>query len=155
MPTRYFVGIDPGAQGGFAVITGWRIVETAKMPDGELALWLYLSALVQRYPRSLLCLEKVGGYMPGSKGNIGSAMFNFGRNYGALLGMLYALDVQFINPSPAVWQKAVGIEPRGKDESKEDHKRKLRDRAQNLFSDQSITLKTCDAVLLAHYAQIT
>lgn len=121
------------------------------MPDGELSLWVYFSGLVKRYPGSIFCLEKVGGYMPGSGGNIGSAMFQFGRNYGAVLGMLYALDVPFVNPTPAVWQKAIGVQQRTKGEAKEVHKRRLRDLAKTLYPDQSVTLKTADALLLAHY----
>lgn len=155
MPVKYLVGIDPGTGGGFAVLEGSLLVRTAKMPDGELSLWLLMKSFRDAYPNSMWCLEKVGGYMPGSLGNIGSPMFNFGRNYGAVLVALYALDITFINPSPAVWQRAVGVEPRGKDESKEDHKRKLQNRARVLYPDQSITLKTCDAVLLAHYAKVT
>lgn len=155
-PAVYYVGIDPGAGGGFAIVKEWRVVHTHPMPDGELSLWLYLKSLplLNTNVEFRFCLEKVGGYIPGSGGNIGSAMFNFGRNYGAVLGMLYALEVEFVNPTPAVWQRAVGVEPRGKKETKEQHKRKLRDRAVELFPDQSITLKVADAVLLAHYLSL-
>lgn len=155
---RYFVGIDPGWGGGIAVVEGDEVVDQYPMPDGELSLILLLRRALETRRRGNplnIALEKVGGYMPGSAGNIGSAMFEFGRCYGAIVAGLHALNLPFANPTPSAWQKAIGVEPRGKDESKESHKRKLRDLARDLYPGCQATLKTCDAVLLAHYAKVT
>lgn len=158
-PLPYCLGIDPGASGGICLLSPSReIVHLVKMPEGELGIWVYLRHVVsdiEPYPIRA-CLELVGGYV--GKGHArGSHMFVFGRNYGALALALCALDLYpFLNPAPQKWQAAVGVAPKGKDVEQAEHKRTLKARAEELYPDaDGVTLHTCDALLLAHYAATT
>lgn len=154
---RVYLGIDPGASGGIAAIEGKRLVALA-MPATEQDIW---EAIVRwaDYPliigaETFAVIERVTGYMPGSGGNIGSAMFRFGTSYGLVRMALVAAKIPFEEVSPAVWQRAFGIAPRGSS-TKHAHKQKLKAKAQQLFpsGDGQITLYTADAVLLAEYCR--
>lgn len=147
-----FVGIDPGASGGIATICNGA-VECIPMPQTDRDLWQCLRWLGEEN-WSVAVIEKVGGYIKGSKGNIGSAMFAFGRSYGALLMALIAAGISHEEVVPRVWQKGLGVPPRKPDEAKAEFKRRLKVRAQQLHPTvDGITLKTCDAVLLATWCQ--
>lgn len=165
--SRYAIGIDPGWSGGVVVLRTLppkrdgepcthEVMGDYKIPDGELGVWLMLNRVWDFFrplkDKPPIALEKVGGYVPGSGGNIGSAMFEFGRCYGCIVTCLHAMSIRFSTVTPGVWQSAVGIPTRGKTETKEQHKRKLRDKAKELFPDAKPTLKTADAMLLAYYA---
>lgn len=166
----FYIGIDPGASGGMAGIS---------ITTGELSFTQSLGALrdcelwefVSRYsPRSdfhpLVVIEKVGGYMPGGRGNIGSAMFSFGMSYGkiwmALIAAGFRPGKNLREVVPRAWQGALGlILPRKRGEPKESkdvHKKALLGYARDVFSAPlarvgKITLATADAVLLALYCQ--
>lgn len=157
---NFYVGIDPGASGGFVIYSpsvglseDMYLVTQPMIEDlGKRFTWMkqYLTGVAIT---THVCLEQVSGFI-GTK-HPGSRMFNFGMNYGSILMALAALGIQYTLVTPQKWQKELGIHPRYKKvESKEDFKRRLRTIAVKLFpnfSDQ-ITLKTCDAVLLSYYS---
>jgi crossover junction endodeoxyribonuclease RuvC len=155
-----YVGIDPGASGGIAVINPDGSLSCRAMPASDKELWGKLSMLAdpprhegESLPQVVAVIEKVGGYMPGSAGNIGSAMFSFGRSTGFLHGCLVAAAIPYEEVAPRTWQKALGIASRAKTETKSQFKRRLKAKAEQLFPSANITLKTCDAILLATYCQ--
>jgi hypothetical protein len=98
-------------------------------------------------------VERVQGYIGGA--HPGSAMFKFGQSYGAILMALTSLRIPYDTVTPQRWQKTLGIPPRKSTESKVDHKRKIKAKAQMLFPSEHITLKTCDALLIAEYCRRT
>lgn len=159
-----YLGIDPGASGGLAY---WYrgVAHTFPMLDTERDIWDWFVDLPNidagcsehvTLPRSssdvFACIELVGGFIKGNPAP-GSTMFNFGKGYGLLLMALTASGIPFECIRPQVWQKGLGITTRGKDESVQDHKRKLRRKAQQLFPDSSVTLKTCDALLIMEFCK--
>lgn len=151
-----FIGVDPGASGGLACISGYPqvrqwTVETIKMPetDADLLEWLR-----ERSFNACAVLERVGGFIQGNP-TPGSAMFNFGANFGALRMALTAAAIPFDVIIPAKWQRGVGVTPRGKDEKKTSHKNRLKARAQQLFPGVKITLAVADALLIAAYCRQT
>jgi hypothetical protein len=157
---NFYVGIDPGANGGFAIwcpdaVPPYLVTESMQEDITNLYKWMkmYLGSYTIRFNVSL---EQVSGFI--GHEHPGSRMFNFGMNYGSILMALTALGIQYTLVTPQKWQKELGIHPRYKKvESKEDFKRRLKELALKLFpnfSDQ-ITLKTCDAVLLAYYSFLT
>ena len=79
--------------------------------------------------------------------------FKFGRSYGFLRGCLIASGVPFEEVSPQRWQRALGVTPRHKGESKAQWKNRLKAVAQQLFPRETVTLATADAILLAIYCQ--
>lgn len=150
-----YIGIDPGANGGIAMIQGQRMKLLYKMPPTEADLW----EIIEEVARSYNCcggfavLEQVGGYVGGSGGNIGSAMFKFGSSYGMCLMALTAAGIPYETWTPGKWQRAVGMTTKRKDESKTEWKQRLRAHAQRLFPGISITLATADALLIAESAK--
>jgi hypothetical protein len=155
-----YLGIDPGEGGGLACLwvgnKGEQETTLSPMPRTERDVWDWIhearggdeGGLTPIYAT----IEKVGGYLKGSGGNIGSAMFTFGRSYGSLRMALTAARIPFEDTPPAVWQKRVGVPP-VKGESKATHKNRLKARAQALFPQEKVTLATADALLLAEYTR--
>lgn len=141
-----YLGIDPGMGGGISVMTGGHS-SLMPMPSS------YRNLLQGVRGADFAVVEKVGGYIAGN-GHPGSAMFKFGQSYGAILMALTAAEVSFEEITPQKWQKGLGIVSRKKSEAKADFKRRLKIHAEKLFPRvEGITLKTCDALLIAEFAR--
>ena len=150
-PKGIYVGIDPGASGGIALITPSG-VQTWAMPSTERDL---LDAVESCYVDHCYCcavVEKVTGFV-GGPGNTGSSMFKFGTNYGSVRMALIAAGIPFEEVIASVWQKGLKIPSRGKSESKTAWKNRLKARAQQLFPGVAVTLKTADALLIAEFCK--
>lgn len=147
LDVKFFIGVDPGASGGIATIDTSFLINLQKMPSTDRDILDHLYTFHQ----GIAVLEKVGGYI--GSGQPGSAMFKFGANYGALKMALVASEIPFIEVTPQKWQKSLGITPRRKNESKTQWKNRLKAFAQQLFPKESITLATCDALLIAEYCR--
>lgn len=148
------IGIDPGGSGGIA----WSIwslssavpVATTKMPETPHDLAEILGTIAAEGPCEVH-LEEVGGYV-GGIGAPGSTMFNFGRNFGQIIGVCAALKLPLKLVKPQRWQKALGLGT-SKGMSKTEWKNKLKARAQQLYPEIKITLDVADAVLIYHAAK--
>ena len=155
--STYVIGIDPGKNGGIAVLGGdGTVVDVVSMPETPQDLLEFLRD-VTAYDGTCKCyLEKVGG-MPG---NGGSAMFNFGKGYGWIEMALLALEIPTVTITPQKWQRQYGVGTSSitKDSAaeKSEHKRKLKAVAQSLFPSlkKKVTLKTCDSLLIAQFGVI-
>lgn len=143
------LAIDPGASGGMA----WMLNdETASIPmpqtEGDV-----LDALraVRASGISNIIIEDQNGFC----GNAapGSAMFNFGRGFGFILGASQALGFSIELVRPQKWQKALSLGSKKDEGGSGPWKRKLKEVAQRLFPSQDVTLKTADALLILHYSQ--
>lgn len=155
------IGIDPGASGGIVAISslGGRVVQvdSQKMPDTPLDLYLYLSRF-QNYSQQCemsVWIELITGYVPKiGKADPSSTAFKQGRNYGHIEMCLIAMQVPYNFVTPGVWQKNMGVAKKGKEEKKEEFKRRLKIKAQQLYPSHEWTLKTCDAYLIAEYGRM-
>jgi len=153
--TNIYIGIDPGNKsGGMAVISEGlnspliiRFKEStnvdlfctiSKYSANKLPTWLSPCAMI----------EKVHSF-PG-QGVVSS--FNFGENYGMLQGFLIALKIPFKFVLPSKWQRHYGLH-KDKNESQTEWKRRLRQRAQELYPNIKITAETADAILIANYCK--
>lgn len=140
------LAIDPGASGGLAFGSAGKPPALVAMPDT-------LHDLVEVI-RDAQCdhafLELVGGFI--GKNQPGSAMFNFGTNYGQIQGVLAALGVPFTLVRPQAWQKALSLGT-STGMSKTEWKNKLKAKAQQLYPSTKITLSTADACLIWHAAK--
>ena len=154
-PTPMYLGIDPGASGGIAIVSGKESL-TLPMPETENDLWEWFNCRrpTVHTPRVFACIEQVGGHV-GGEGQPGSAMFKFGMGYGGLRMALVAAGIPFEAVTPQRWQKAMGVTPRDhkRKETKTSFKNRLKARAQQLFPSQKITLATADALLIAEYCR--
>lgn len=161
---RTYIGIDPGANGAVAWTDGKAVTalplrgKTLKELSDELhrlTLRVTLYSCERGFERKAeAVLEKVGGYISGSKA-MGSAMFNFGKGVGRLEALLTVSGIPYREITPAVWQKRLGIDRRGKDETKVAFKNRLRDTAAALFPGIRVTLATADALLIMEYCRRT
>lgn len=145
------IGIDPGKNGGIAVIDvngdGELTTTVHKMPETERDICEYLAVLGYS---SFAFLEKVGA-MPGQGV---TSMFTFGRGYGFLRGVLTSCQIPFADVRPAVWQRAVGISVI-KGETNTVKKNRHKQMAQQLFPDLGgkMTHAKADALLIAEYGR--
>jgi hypothetical protein len=173
MSFRVIAAVDPGASGGIAVSLG-GMVSVWPMPDtegGALNLLRGIAAETGGEPLRAV-VEEVGGYMGDAQP--ASRAFTFGRNFGVLLGVLMALDARVELVRPQKWQQALGLGYSGRtrvpaganDEerkkirafnarAKTEWKRRLKQKAEQLFPGVNVTLKTCDALLILEYSKRT
>lgn len=143
------IAIDPGASGGIACVTINGLVEAEKMPETEGDVLNKLKNL-KTYHDTII-IEQVGGYVGGA-GSPGSAMFNFGRGFGFLLGVAMTLGYRILMVRPQAWQKALGL-GNSKGMTKTEWKNKLKAEAQRRFPKLSVTLSTADALLILEYGR--
>jgi hypothetical protein len=167
-----YMGVDPGASGGLVVIHEGAITSAA-MPGTIQQLWQWFAPIgpnsrywddIEAVPDIHCAIEQVTGYVAGrdkqSGGDYensapGHRMFQFGKSYGRLEMALEAAGIKAIPVIPRTWQKALGIAPRDKaTEDQAAFKRRLKQTAIQLFPSVTVTLKTCDALLLALYAKL-
>lgn len=140
------IAIDPGKSGGIAYYDGEQVeLQSFKnMTQGDIIDTLRSLYIELTVPNVIL--EQVGGYV-GGKGAPGSAMFNFGVSYGLILGSVQAMGMPLELVTPQKWQKKYSISAKGNE-----RKKLLKQKAQQLYPHLKITLDTCDALLLLHYA---
>jgi hypothetical protein len=157
MKPKAYIGIDPGASGSCVLIseTGTtKEIRFSKVTDKE--VWRFLEDASYEY-ECFCTIEQVGA-MPGQGV---TSMFTFGMNVGKMHGLLIASGIPFEQKVPRSWQKALGITPRfkpkkgesGTEESKPDFKKRLKQKAEQLFPNQKITLDTADGYLIAEYTK--
>lgn len=97
-----FIGIDPGKSGGIAVInTEDKSSWTVAYSDEKL---LQILSRATKHS-AICCLEKVGA-MPG-QGVV--SMFNFGKAYGYIKGVLEAFNIPYQEITPQKWKKEFGL----------------------------------------------
>lgn len=137
------IGIDPGQNGGIAVIVDGKLTECVAMPQTEHDI----NEVLERHKDAKVAFLEQVHSMP--KQGVAST-FSFGKNYGFLRGLLVANKIVFLDVTPNEWQKTLRIKAI-KDEPKTAHKNRLKGYAQQLFPNQKFTLKTADAALIAWY----
>ena len=148
-----YIGIDPGATGALVALYDDLEATVTPMPPTmpEILEW-FNDETNGPYGKAHAIIEKVGGYIAGREAP-GSAMFNFGKGYGALLMALCAAGVPHEEVPPNVWMRGLGISPRKKGEARKDWKNRLKAKAQQLFPREKVTLVTADALLIAEYCR--
>lgn len=140
--------------GGIAII-GDGVVLPRAMPDTERDTWDVLGSLGDE----CFCVIERLGQMPRDK-ETGRAkqspttMLKMGLNYGGLRMALIGRGIPFEDILPVVWQRHFGLMG-SSNESRTDKKNRHKAKAQQLFPHLKVTLKTCDALLIAEYCRRT
>lgn len=155
MKNKLIIAIDPGAKGATAV----------RYPDGKTAVFPFISESEQResvlnleaYCRAEKCkgeatIEHVDGFC--GNASPGSAMFNFGRNFGFHLGLLAGCGFSVELVRPSVWQKGFPKTAKivDKAKAKREHKAALKEIAARKFPEIKVTLANADALLILDWA---
>ena len=155
---KAFAGIDPGAMGAIVVLPesgDVKILRFGKSTEKEICDFVMDMA----FEYECFCTIELVGAMPG-QGT--SSMFNFGDSVGFVRGILTAAKIPFQQKVPRTWQKIFGITPRvtGKkegetEESKTEFKRRVREKAEQLFPHVKMTNDIADALLIAEFTRRT
>lgn len=143
----FVIGIDPGANGGIAahIPSGTAGVVAYRMPatDADICdLLTELWGLKEPDESGVVFVEKVNGHggLPGTR------MFNFGQNYGLILGCLATLKAPTVLLTPQAWLKKIGIGMGEKNKTK--WKNILKSEAQRRYPKNKVTLYNADALLI-------
>jgi crossover junction endodeoxyribonuclease RuvC len=148
----FIVGIDPGKNGGIVSLTNGKITTIVSMPANIDELWRHF--LYLGFPNMLkkedthVWIEQVHS-MP-TDGHVGA--FSFGHHLGILDTILDRLCFNVNRARPSTWMLYFGLRRQDK-ESKYDYKKRICDFARRKANSRksAITLKTCDAFLIALY----
>lgn len=179
MENKTLIGIDPGAKGGIAILHQDGRVEVYKMPEttkdlSDIIDVTHTEAMLDS--GKIKCyLEQVSGFA--GEGQPGSSAFNFGQGYGEIIGILTHAKIPFETITPQRWQKIYTLGTRGtirgnysgmspeqakaekkrisslNNKAKRDWKNKLKELAQRLYPDVTVTLGTSDALLILEYGR--
>lgn len=152
-----FVGVDCGVSGGVGVIsTGWMVngdstfVKVFPMPETEKDIWGLFAGEILFASPMIAVVEKLHARPTDADLKRIHALARMMHHYGGVRMALIGNDITFVEETPQKWQKAVGVPSDGT--KGHAHKVRLKARAQQLYPEvKGITLKTCDALLIAHY----
>ena len=145
-PFKKCIGIDPGKGGGLAVITDETVkVYPCPRTVEDMAMLIGMCLNDVAAYRAKVFLEKVWSFP--TDGRAGS--FTFGENYGQWQGILASHEIEPVLVTPKMWQSHFEIK---KGLKKEVRKRMLKQMAIDRCPGiKRVTLKTCDAILIAIY----
>lgn len=103
---KHYLGIDPGKNGGLAVITvdGTPCIWT-RMPQGVRRIVDWIAAAARQYPRLVMVTEKAQT-MP--KQGIASA-FRYGQHFGLFETAAALLRLPYHEVTPSTWKKSMGV----------------------------------------------
>ena len=150
MKSRFkYIGIDPGASGGIAVIDKRGSIKAYKCPKSSEDMSLLFSMCVgNTAPNDVrLLMERVWARPT----NAVRAAFSYGTNYGQWLGITASHEIKMNTVIPVEWIKWVGCPKALK---KDVRKRWLKEKARELYPKvNKLTLATSDAILITHYAR--
>ena len=143
------IGIDPGLDGGIAIIQGSHIELLETIPTETKGGFIKrqvdaqkLSNILRVYPDLVCYLEGVAS----RPGQGVASVFSFGDTYGAIRGVLGALNIPVYTVSPSKWKKALEVS------SKEDSLKASKE----LFPSVQFKKKDhniAEALLIAYYGQ--
>ena len=143
------IGIDPGLDGGIAIISGSSIELLETIPTQPKGGFIKrqvdaqkLGNILRVFPDAICYLEQVSS-RPGQ--GVGS-VFSFGDTFGAIRGVLGALNIPVYMVTPQKWKKELKIS------SKEDSLKA----SQDLFLGLKFKKKDhniAEALLIAYYGQ--
>ena len=143
------LGIDPGLDGGLAILSGSHIELLETIPTEKKTGFIKrqvdaqkLSNILRVYPDLVCYLEGVAS----RPGQGVASVFSFGDTYGAIRGVLGALNIPVYTVSPSKWKKALEVS------SKDDSLKASKD----LFPSVQFKKKDhniAEALLIAYYGQ--
>lgn len=152
-----YIGIDPGKTGGISKIwyngQEWR-QEVISMPSTEKDIALHFDNIPSNVftgkQEVVALIEQVHAF----PGQGVTSMFTFGQGYGFLRGCLVSCRIPFTEVSPMKWQSYFGFK-KEKSELPKDYKKRIFQKAQNMFPNSSVALSTADSLMIAEYLRQT
>ncbi|MBW3637019.1 MAG: hypothetical protein KY445_11260 [Armatimonadetes bacterium] len=150
--SKTILAIDPGGTGAIATWRSGKGIKTIAMPKTHIALRDALREIVAEADGHLVAyLEEVGGFIRGQEGKQpGSAMFNFGKNYGQIEMALLCMNIPTVKVKPEIWQKTFNVGTK-KDAPDGKWKHHLKARLGELMPELSAPLYAADSALICIY----
>lgn len=145
----HYIGIDPGLTGGMVSLDSTACIAGSVSFDGKNPL-VVAKDFILNFDKTIIFIEDVHA-MPG---NGVVSMFNFGRGFGSLVGLIYGMGRTASLVSPQTWQKEL---PKVVDAYAPPKQRVLEAITALGLSDK-LTVKRkphqglCDAYFIARYA---
>jgi hypothetical protein len=146
------IACDPGVSGAFACLTksiDGPSLSLHPMPTTLTDIVQFL--LTKKLSLAELWIEDIpkftGNNIPSSTTAV---LFD---NYGIVKGAAAALGYAIHRVPPKQWQEPLGLGGRKSCGTQPEWKRKLKNKAIELYPGLDITLQNCDALLLLHYAR--
>jgi len=143
------IGIDPGLDGGIAILDGNALALLETIPTEKKTGFIKrqvdaqkLGSILKDYKDCICYLERVAS-RPGQ--GVGS-VFSFGDTYGAIRGVLGALNIPIYYVTPQKWKKELKIS------SKEDSLKASKDLFP-LLKWRKKDHNLAEAILIAQYGQ--
>lgn len=152
--SKMLMAIDPGMKGALAWVNDRGECHVQNMPDTPRGILDALREVfegvgVEPSTEKVCYLEDVGKGMAGE--NV-SALCKFARHNGNLEMALMALDVKIVKVLPKKWQKTMSIGKSTDCANKSEWKRKLKNKAEEMYPMFKVTLVNADALLMLSYA---
>lgn len=142
------IGIDPGLDGGIAILSGSSIELLESIPTESKGGFIKrqvdaqkLSNILRVYPDAICYLEGVAS----RPGQGVASVFSFGDTYGTIRGVLGALNIPTYTVIPSRWKKELKIS------SKEDSLKASKDLFNVPFKKKDHNI--AEALLIAYYGQ--
>lgn len=151
----WFIGIDPGVNGGLCALPE-KGDKFYLFPYKEDSAHLILYAILDLTLVDIkaIALEKVS-----ASGVMGSrSAFTFGANYSEWKTCLRILkhgspDIEILHPTPQLWQKPLPDSAKDKDPKKRKNTLARYAKEQFPYMGSKLTIKMADAVLIASWAK--
>ena len=146
---KMFIGVDPGKNGGIAIINNDGDCVSYRCPKTVNDMAMSLMSLMPNnvaFKNIIAHIEHVHA-MPG---NGVVSMFSFGQNLGQWEGIFACLEIDVIYTGPRTWMSHYDCKP---NMDKKERKRYLRGIAEKLFPNIKMTFNISDALLIANYAK--
>lgn len=149
-PSLNYIGVDPGSDGGLGLIVQRRLVGYVKYSKGQslvdrLLSWQSEYGLDES--NTVCIMEEVHAiYGSGAK-----STFNFGRNFGEIIGIIRVLKIPIRFVPPLDWKKYYKL-----DKDKDKSRKKVKELYPGHDFKASARCTTahdgiCEGVLLGHY----
>ena len=152
MDRKNIIGIDCGVNGGIAFksndVAYGLSVRAVNMPDTLEKLRSEL-VLCQQIGPCIAYIEDVPPFVGFNRP--AARIFKLAKNYGEVLGLLCAMDIEYIKVRPAVWMKAIGTNRKKHYKTDNEWKNYLKKLAMIYYPNIKVTLKTADALLILEY----
>ena len=154
---KIVIGIDPGHLGSVAWRDGKGVRHVSKMPDTPRGIIDLVRSIedevdengIIRPSTDYVCyLEDVGKGVPGQSS---SATATFARHNGHLEMAMICEGIRIVKVLPQKWMKSLGIGKSSDCSTKAEWKRKLKQKAEELYPQFKVTLNNADALLILDY----
>jgi hypothetical protein len=144
---KFYLGIDPGASGGIVVLNeDGTVYDVFKTPE-NVKDWV---SKMQEYKEvHCMCITEKVHSQPHHGGK---ANFTFGRTVGTLLTIIQIFEIPFQEVAPRSWMKTYMMQ-KEQGETPTHWKNRLKDKAQQLFPKEKVTLWNADAFLIAEFCR--